>query len=194
MANDGASASDRSTNFNCEHQFFQDGTGFGTMAMMKRSDNLDETSNILKDGSLVIDVLIQVKGRSDDLYQPAKDISKNLHLLRSGGKSGVVFQAGGKGFPVHSPIMYANAPLLAEICDQEGDCSSVVAINDIHPDVFQHVIEHIYGGVVPPVECAVLQGKELIDAANRYELVEMKMAVENILFSECVMDIKNVSG
>jgi hypothetical protein len=60
--------------------------------------------------------------------------------------------------------------------------------------VFQHVIEHIYGGVVPPVECAVLQGKELIDAANRYELVEMKMAVENILVSECVMDIKNVSG
>jgi hypothetical protein len=42
----------------------------------------------------------------------------------------------------------------------------------------------IYGDVVPPVQFALDYGKQLIDAANRCELVEMKMAAENILVSQ----------
>jgi hypothetical protein len=98
---------------------------------------------------------------------------------------------GDKAFPTHSPIMYANAPLLSEICDQES-CSTVV-IYGIAPNVFQHVLEHIYAGVVSQVEFTLDYGKELIDAANRYELVKMKMAVENILVNECIIDAENVS-
>ena len=35
--------------------------------------------------------------------------------------------------------------------------------------------------------------KEIIDAANRYDVVGLKMAVENILVRERILDKKNVS-
>jgi hypothetical protein len=150
------------------------------------------------DGALFIHVQIQVKGRSDDFYHPVKDIARNqlqLQLLKSGRKSDVVFKVGGKSFSAHSQILCANAPLLSEIseiCDQEG--SSTVAINGIHPDVFRYVLKHTYAGVMPPLSFVLGCGKMLIDAANRYELVEMKMAVEHILVNECIIDnAENVS-
>jgi hypothetical protein len=136
------------------------------VSFMKRSDIVGKTNNILRDGALFIHVhvLVQVKGRSDDLYQTVKDISKNqLQLLRSD----VVFKVGGRSFLAHLQILCANAPLLSESCDEKG--SSAVTIKGIHQDVFQYVLEHIYAGVVPPVELVLDLGKKLIHAGNRYE-------------------------
>jgi hypothetical protein len=36
-------------------------------------------------------------------------------------------------------------------------------------------------------------GKELINAANKYELVDLKMSIKNVLVGECVLTQDNVS-
>jgi hypothetical protein len=36
-------------------------------------------------------------------------------------------------------------------------------------------------------------GKELIDVANRFELIDVKVAVENILVEECITTIGNMA-
>lgn len=175
--------------FRCK--FIKDNSGFGNSSFAKRSDILDETKGILKNEALLIDVIIQVKDGKDVLHQPIKDISLNqLQLLRSGGKSDIIFQVGSKRIPAHSPILYANAPLLSEICDQEN--SSTVTIQNVAPEVFQFLLEHIYSANVPSVDDVFKWGKELIDASNRFELIELKMAVENLLVRECILNKENV--
>ncbi|KAL7475612.1 hypothetical protein ACHAW6_001525, partial [Cyclotella cf. meneghiniana] len=98
-----------------------------------------------------------------------------------------------KIFRAHSLILHANAPILSSFLNQRKH-DSAVAINDTHPDVFHHVLEFVYAEIVPPATVVIKLGQELIDAANRYGLVGMKMEVENVLVQECVINSKNVAG
>ncbi len=56
----------RDVNFN----FTKDDHTHGFVSFMKRSDILDESKNILKDGALFIDVLVQVKAISMSKISP----------------------------------------------------------------------------------------------------------------------------
>ena len=153
--------------------------------LLKRSEILDGTKNILKDGALLIDVTVQVKDHKDHLFQPPSEhTNKMLNLLATGEKSDTSFIVEGKVFHAHSQIIYAHAPILANHCGG--------SINNILPEVFQQLLEHIYSGR-PLTEYHILKyGQELIDAANRYELVELKMSVENVLVRERIITTKNV--
>jgi hypothetical protein len=66
-------------------------------------------------------------------------------------------------------------------------------MNDVHPDAFHHVLEFVYAGIIPTNDVVVGIGQDLIDAANRYGLVDMKLALENVLVQECVVNQKNVA-
>ena len=44
------------------------------------------------------------------------------------------------------------------------------------PEAFQLLLEHIYAGSFPSEEAAIKCGKELINSANKYDLVELKIA------------------
>lgn len=159
---------------------------YGASMFIKRSTILDATQNILKDGALCIDVTIQVKDHEDYLYQPQSELpNKLLSMLESGEKSDVSFNVGGKVFPAHSQILHANAPVLANYCDH--------TIEDIDPEVFQILLEHIYSGRTPAWKDVVKHGKRIINAANKYELVQLKMAVENALVRERVMTKRSVA-
>ena len=88
-------------------------------------------------------------------------------------------------FRVHSAIIHAHSPILANHCDG--------SINGIPPKVFQLLLEHIYSGRQPADYQILIHGKKLIDAANRYELVGLKMLVENVLVKERIITIENVA-
>ena len=162
-----------------------DEVGYGTDKFMKRSFILDTTNRILQNGALCIDVGIQVKDSKDYLFQPQSDHAKNmLNLLESGEKTDAFFNVDDKVFRVHSPIIHANAPLLTNHCDSD--------IQDIIPEVFLLLLEHIYSGCYPPIEHILEHGKEIIDAANKYELISLKIHVENTLVHERIMTKENV--
>ena len=159
---------------------------WGYNKIMKRSVILDEKNRILQNGALCIDVGIQVKDDKDYLFQPKSDHSKNmLNLLRSGEDADTFFIVGGREVMIHKPIIKAHAPLLASHCGS--------SINAIKPEVFQLLLEHIYSGNKPTKEDVLEHGKGLIDAANKYELVGLKMFVENTLVSERVLTVENVA-
>lgn len=170
----------------CEQTFEYDDS-WQNLCFMKRSDILDATTDILKNGALRIDVGIQVKDDGDyDLVQPKDDhCSKMLALLESEERADTSFTVGGKVFRVHSPIIFAHSPLLGKRC---GD-----VIQDIAPEVFQILLQHIYTGSQPSEEQILKYGKGLIDASNRYELIRLKMQVEGVLVKERMMTIENVS-
>ena len=168
--------------FNCN------GDCWGDAKIMKRIDILNTTQNILKNGALFIDVEIQVKDCKEHLYQPQSEHSNNLlSLFTTGEKSDSSLHVGDKIFRVHSQIIYANAPLLANCCD--GD----IHIVDTTPDVFQLILEHIYSGQQPTDKYILKHGKELINNANRYELTQLKMVVENVLVRERIISRENVA-
>ena len=153
---------------------------------IKNSVILNEAHNVLSKGILHIDVGIQVIDERDHVFQPKSDHADNmLKLLKSGEKSDAFFNVKDKQFRVHSLIIYANAPILANDCN--GD------IKNIKPKVFQLLLEYIYSGCIPEKRKILKNGKELIDAANRYELVELKMCVENVLVQERVVTNENVA-
>jgi hypothetical protein len=101
-----------------------------------------------------------------------------LKLFRSGEKADIAFKVGRKTIHAHSLtlILQANAPTLANLCD--GQRHSLV-INKIHPENFELIMEYIYLGQIPAKDLIVSRGRKLIDAANRYELIKLKIAIEN---------------
>lgn len=93
---------------------------------------------------------------------------------------------------MHSVIIRNNAPILGKYCD-EHEKDGVVIINDAPPEVFKSVLEYIYSGYHPDDYGVLEMGKEIIDAANRYELVNLKLAVETAMVRERVLNKKNVA-
>ena len=133
-----------------------------------------------------IDMTIQIKDKGDFLCRPKKEHSdKMLSLLKSGEKSDASLTVGGKVFRIHSQILHAHTPILASYCDD--------TIIDMSAETFQILLEYIYVGRIPTEENILKHGNELISASNKYELVELKMIVENTLVKERIMTKQNVS-
>ena len=133
---------------------------------------LDPNNKILIDGALCIDVIIQVKDRLDDQYDPESELSnKMMKLLESGVGSDTSFNVGGQTFPVHSSIIHNNAPILALYLAQGNKTD--VGIKDISAAVFKMVLAFVYAEQRPSVKEVLDHGREIIDAANRYELTDL---------------------
>ena len=182
---DANGATVRDYEINQEHIFDEYST-FVIPQFIKRSVVLDATRGILKNGAFCIDVGIQFKDYENELVQPKNDhCSKMLALLQSEERADATFTVGGKVFRAHSPIIFAHSQLLGNRCGDD--------IQDVNPEVFQLLLEHIYTGEQPTEERILEHGKGLIDASNRYELIRLKMYVESIIVKKRVMTIENVS-
>ena len=170
----------------CKWKFANEFVGGGTGQAMERSVILDATNNILTNGALCVEVGIQVKDARDYLFQPPNcHCRKMLALLRSEENADASFTVGDRCFQVHSLIINANSPILANSIN--GTISSV------HPNAFRLLLEYIYSGRVPTDKQIVKHGKDLIDITNRYEIIGLKMFVENGLVRQRIMTKENVA-
>ena len=116
-----------------------------------------------------------------------------LDLLESGDKADVSFKIDDTIFPTHKLILGGNAPILVKFCEGAATNSPIV-IEETTADVFHHVLNYIYGGEVPKEEDMLATiGKKIIDAADRFEVVGLKMAVEADLVAYCVIQASNVA-
>ncbi|KAL3789710.1 hypothetical protein ACHAWO_001058 [Cyclotella atomus] len=125
------------------------------------------------------------------MYQPPSNSKKMLKLLKSAEDADVLSTVGAKIFLAHKAIMKDSLPILVDYCkcikDPVGNNESIAAraIEGLSPKAFQLILEHIHAGSYPTDKDAIKCGKELIDAPNKFYLVELKMTVENIL--ECAL-------
>ena len=110
-----------------------------------------------------------------------------LQLLDNKEKSDISVNIGEEVFHVHSLILDNNAPLLSAHCKQTN-----YVVEDMDPKIFRMILQYVYSGYCPFTKDILAFGKELIDAANRFELAKLKLVIETVLVCERVLNKKNV--
>jgi len=103
----------------------------------------------------------------------------------------------------HKLILKMNAPELFLLCEDADDATPPVPITGISLEVFRIILYYAYGGTFPkrePIKSSnpdkepILKlGLEIIDAADRYGLIELKLLVETYLVAYRVMRKHNVA-
>ncbi|KAL7471652.1 hypothetical protein ACHAXS_011939 [Conticribra weissflogii] len=152
---------------------------------------IDKSNNIITNsGSLVIEIEIQrVKHSRIHIQNP---FAKNmLHLLESGHMADMTFEVQDARIKAHKLILEANAPMLASFCEG-ADEESPVPMYDTKPEVFRHVLQYVYGGVPPSKSVIEKCGASIIHAADRYGVVNLKLAVEHVIVGMGLISIHNV--
>ena len=168
------------------------GRGIGLDLPIKRSEIIDMKNNILIDGSLVIDAELQIVSKQDDKYQPSNPLTKNmLALLDSGDDADVSFRVEDTVIPAHKFILKVNANDLYE-CVATGKGKAPVPIKDTSLEVFRIVLRYVYGADLPDESVLKEIGRDIIEAANLYGVIDLKVAVETELVDLLVINMKNV--
>ena len=157
----------------------------------------------LKDGCLIIRVEMRSSGPADTTsFIPENPLCKSIFKLFNDDKSSdIVFEIScgevknaqnkraetSTAFHAHRLILERCAPLLAEFCGE----SSLVAISDVNPDIFSLLLGYIYGEKVKEQDFKSY-AKSIIDAADRFGVVGLKLETEAWLVKSNTINIENM--
>ena len=160
---------------------------------LKRSVILDEENNILVDGALLIDAHIQCRPKENDIHIPSNPFATNLlKLLENEDDADVTFMVKKTKIFAHKLILKMNAPLLYAFCEDQGEEGKVIPIKNTTPQIFKIVLRYAYGGDVSD-SITIETAKDIIDAADRYEVTGLKLAVETILVEALMLTDEKTS-
>jgi len=94
-------------------------------------------------------------------------------------------------FHAHRFILQDGAPTLAELCKPGGGDLPTVPITDVKPDIFRHMLFYLYGGKVSDEELKA-NAKDLIDAADKFGVVSLKLEAEVCYVKSTTLTIDNI--
>ena len=80
-------------------------------------------------------------------------------------------------FHAHRVILRKCSTILADLCESAGDQTAPIQISDVSPEIFRHLLKYMYGGEVVDVMFHS-HAKEIIDAADKYGVVNLKLEAE----------------
>jgi len=167
--------------------------------------------NACINGSLIVEV--RMKERSPIAIQPPPEfihnnpINKNiLKLFGDEDTADVVFEVGTSSesdnnedknkrsktvvtFHAHRIILQDGAPFLAEL--SKAGSGGTVQITDVTHDVFKHVLFYAYGGKITEEDMKT-NTKEIINAADKYGVVHLKLEAEEYYTKATTLNINNV--
>jgi len=176
----------------------------------------EDMLNACVNGSLIVEV--RMKERSPVTVPPPPEfihknpINKNiLKLFRDEDSSDVVFEVGTTSsmndnsddtnkrsktvvtFHAHRIILQDGAPFLAELskAGSIGEGITIVQINDVTHDVFKHVLYYAYGGKITEDDMKT-NTKDIINAADKYGVVHLKLEAEEFYTKATTLNINNV--
>ncbi len=92
-------------------------------------------------------------------------------------------------FYAHSLILKKAAPLLAELCATEN---SPFHIPNVSPETFHHLLQYIYGHDIHDFGAELSHTKEIIEAADRYGLTNLKLEAEALFVSSMALNLENL--
>ena len=93
-------------------------------------------------------------------------------------------------FHAHRFILQECSSALGELCKSVGD-SATIAITDAKPDIFRHLLYYLYGGKVDDEDLKD-NAKDIIDAADKYGVVGLKLEAEASFVTSTTITIDNV--
>jgi hypothetical protein len=93
----------------------------------------------------------------------------------------------------HRLIIENCSSIFADLCGESQIDSSTtpIQINDVTPDIFRHLLNYIYGGKISDDDMKS-HAKEIIDAADKYGVVNLKLEAEACLVEGTTFTIENV--
>ena len=115
-----------------------------------------------------------------------------LNMFNNEEMSDIMFEIGNNTtFHAHRFILQECAPQLVP-CDEKGDEEvTTIPITDVKPEIFQHLLYYMYGGKVAD-EHMKAYAKDIIDAADRYGVVNLKLEAEAYFVESTIITFDNM--
>ncbi|EJK72127.1 hypothetical protein THAOC_06373 [Thalassiosira oceanica] len=167
----------------------------------------EELLTYLDNGSLKLEIHLRTnKQTGPTIYVPSNPFCKNmLEGFNNEEMSDVTFEVGGEVesaanrrkrakttasmFHAFHAILRLNAPSLADMCRPEDEAA--VPINGVDPEVFKIVLYFCYGGTVSEEELAA-NANAIIEAADRFGIVNLKLQAEAVLTEQTEITVDNM--
>jgi len=181
----------------------KEGNGNGARDFAKRETLLTYLNN----GTLTLEIHLRTNKQVDPAsFVPSNPCSGNLLKgFNDEEMSDVAFEVGGEvesaanrrkrgktittRFHAFHAILRLNAPSLSDMC-RPGD-EAAVSINGMEPEVFKMVLYFCYGGTVSEDELAA-NAKAIIEAADRFGIVNLKLQAEAVLAKQTDITVDNM--
>ena len=163
----------------------------------------------LVNGTLIIEVRMRNVGeKTTSLFIPDNPISKNiLSKFMDEESADVVFEVDSESedgkerackraktttaFYAHRLILQDGATTLAEMCKSGEKSNTTLSITDVTPEIFRHLLYYVYGGKVSD-EDLKNNARDIIDAADKYGVVNLKLEAEASLVTSTTITIENM--
>eukprot|EP00986_Skeletonema_menzelii_P015449 scaffold11756_cov151-Skeletonema_menzelii.AAC.14 len=160
---------------------------------ISRSFILDESQNILDDNG-TLTFVVSIEEEPTTAFVPQNSFVKVMGgMFNDQNNADVCFEVSSAGekngkkkksksfvpFYGHRFILEKCAPMLAAICGSNNDSGGkvIASVNDVKPDIFHHLLFYVYGGSIPEEELKT-HAKGIIDAADKYSIVNLKLEAE----------------
>jgi hypothetical protein len=175
--------------------------------LVYRSDLLSSLVN----GALVIEVRMKLATQNKSVpppFIPENPVAKMIQGVFLNDKySDIVFEVGRDHtrkdnamkvakttpvtFPAHRLIVENCSSIFADLCESHDDCTTPIQINDTKPNIFHLLLSYIYGGKVSGDDMKS-HAREIIHAADKYGVVNLKLEAEASLVEDTTFTIENV--
>jgi speckle-type POZ protein len=180
----------------------------GWSNFITRSGILDQTQNILDDdGTLVVVIAIKEDAPALKPFVPKNPFHKMVqNKFLDEETSDVRFEVSGSGvkedgakrskscvtFRAHRLILEMCAPMLAALFGscKDGETDETATVTDVKPDIFRHLLYYVYGGSVSEEELKA-HAKDIIDAADKYSIVNLKLEAEAVYVESTEIAVDN---
>jgi speckle-type POZ protein len=174
------------------HTFSKNMRGFFNLIERETLHNTADNKFLLPNGTLVIDVDIQVYVELPPVWypKPITDHSKFLaDLLESSCCSDVTFRVGNQDFRLHRNVLASRAPALFQMIDQPDQ---IIALDDdddddfVDADTFRSIVRHIYTGDWPVASAAAVvdadvAAKTMLISSDRFGCTNLKQYYESVI-------------
>jgi hypothetical protein len=187
-----------------------EGIGINSWGFTNFATRLSLLSSLVN-GTLVIEVHMKLAKPTESVpppFIPENPFAKNIQRMINDENFGdISFVIGGNQkknnakkiakttsvvFHAHRDILSeCSTGVLAEICRSSVMSSSPIEITDVSPEVFCHLLHSAYGVQISDDDMKP-QTKEIIDVANRYGVVNLKLEAEAFLVRDTVFSLDNV--
>ena len=164
----------------------------------------------LVDGALVIEVCMKLADITQKTHTPFIPENPSCKIIQGmfmdERSSGVLFELGGQQFnnkerkkiktssvtfPAHQFILTKCSSTLAELCGSAKDKTAPIRIHDVSPDVFRLLLHHLNGGKIADDDMKT-HAKEIVDAADRWGVVDLKLEAEACLVQTTAFGVENL--
>jgi len=92
-------------------------------------------------------------------------------------------------FPAHRFVLQTSSPWFAHLFESMDD--STIHITNVEPEIFRHLLYYTYGGKVADDDLKKCT-KDIINAADRYGIVGLKLEAETTLVTSTTITVANV--